>query len=231
MLKQSIALSVLFFSLSANAALVSRLGGLAYYDTEADLTWVADANLAQTSGYDADGRMNWANANTWAAGLSVGGVGGWRLANTSPVNGTAFNYTWADDGGTDWGYNISAPGTTYAGSQGSELANMFYNVLGNTGYYDTSGMATGCVGSCLTNTGPFSNVQSDSYWSVTEYAPKTTHAWNFNFRVGAQGHAHKLSTLSAWAVQSGDVSAVPVPAAAWLFGSALLGLAGIKRRK
>jgi hypothetical protein len=29
----------------------------------------------------------------------------------------------------------------------------------------------------------------------------------------------------------GTVSAVPVPAAAWLFGSALIGLAGIKRKK
>jgi hypothetical protein len=28
-----------------------------------------------------------------------------------------------------------------------------------------------------------------------------------------------------------DVSAVPVPAAAWLFGSALLGLGAVKRRK
>lgn len=33
-------------SFSANAALVSRLGELAYYDTEADLTWLADANAA-----------------------------------------------------------------------------------------------------------------------------------------------------------------------------------------
>lgn len=63
-------------SFSANAALVSRLGGLAYYDTEADLTWLADANYAMTSGYDADGLMNWANANAWAAGLDVEGVTG-----------------------------------------------------------------------------------------------------------------------------------------------------------
>jgi hypothetical protein len=33
-----------FVTLSSNAALDSRLGGLAYYDTEADLTWLADAN-------------------------------------------------------------------------------------------------------------------------------------------------------------------------------------------
>ncbi|MCP4042838.1 MAG: VPLPA-CTERM sorting domain-containing protein, partial [Gammaproteobacteria bacterium] len=30
---------------------------------------------------------------------------------------------------------------------------------------------------------------------------------------------------------SGDVSAVPVPAAVWLFGSGLIGLLGVARRK
>jgi len=35
----------------------------------------------------------------------------------------------------------------------------------------------------------------------------------------------------AWAVYSGDVSAVPVPAAVWLFGSGLMGLVGLDRRK
>jgi hypothetical protein len=30
---------------------------------------------------------------------------------------------------------------------------------------------------------------------------------------------------------SGSIKPVPVPAAAWLFGSALIGLAGIKRKK
>ncbi len=34
-----------------------------------------------------------------------------------------------------------------------------------------------------------------------------------------------------WAVHSGDVSTVPVPAAVWLFGSGLLGLIGVARRK
>ena len=33
-------------SFSADAALVSRLGGLAYYDDETDLTWLADANYS-----------------------------------------------------------------------------------------------------------------------------------------------------------------------------------------
>ncbi len=35
----------------------------------------------------------------------------------------------------------------------------------------------------------------------------------------------------AWAVRDGDVGAVPVPAAVWLFGSGLIGLLGVARRK
>lgn len=35
----------------------------------ADLTWLADINYAQTSGYDGDGLMNWGDANAWVASL------------------------------------------------------------------------------------------------------------------------------------------------------------------
>ncbi len=61
----------LCISLSANAALVSRLGGLAYYDNQLNITWAADANI--------NGKDTWNNQVGWAAGLTVGGVGGWRL--------------------------------------------------------------------------------------------------------------------------------------------------------
>ncbi len=67
------------FASTADAALISRLGGQAVYDTDFNITWLADANYAKTSGYDSDGMMVWALANTWAAGLNVGGYTGWRL--------------------------------------------------------------------------------------------------------------------------------------------------------
>ncbi len=207
---------------SADAALVGRLaatpGGTdyqAYYDDVADLTWLADAN--------ANGAMNWATANAWAAGLDVAGVTGWRLPDTIDVGNDGATYTNVYQG-VDYGYNI----TTH-----SELSNMFYNVLGNTAFYDTSGVATGCTAPnyCLTNTGPFSNIQSGIYWSATEYAPSPTSAWVFSMDFGNQGFNVKTVTNYAWAVQSGDVSAVPVPAAAWLFVSGLVGLVGFARRK
>ena len=41
----------------ANAALTPALGGQVVNDTDLNVTWVADANYAKTSGYDADGYM------------------------------------------------------------------------------------------------------------------------------------------------------------------------------
>jgi len=211
-------------SFNSNAALIERLGGAAYYDTEADLTWLADANYAKTSGYDVDGFMSWDDANTWVAGLDVAGVTGWRLPDTIDVGNDGQTYTNLYQG-VDAGFNI----TTH-----SELSNMFYNVLGNTASYDTAGIDTGCFvlpDYCLTNTGPFSNLQSTEYWSATEYAPDTNSAWYFNMIHGNQYGITKTALYSAWAVQSGNVSVVPVPAATWLFGSGLLSLVGFGVRK
>lgn len=208
--------SVIMASSSVNAALLSRLDGMAYYDDAADLTWLADADYA-------NGQMTWDQANTWVAGLNVGGVNGWRLANTVDVGNDGGTYTNFNQG-VDIGYNI----TTH-----SELSNMFYNVLGNIAEYDTNGAPTGCTAPnfCLSNTGPFSNLRADYYWSATEYAADADYAWGFGMNDGGQGNVAKSSRLYAWAVQSGDVSAVPVPAAVWLFGSGLIGLAGLAKRK
>ena len=82
----------------------------------------------------------------------------------------------------------------------------------------------------LTNTGDFLNVQSSNYWSGSKV--NSGSAWVFNFdRGGQSGAKGEGFNLFAWAVRSGDVSAVPIPAAVWLFGSGLLGLVGMARRK
>lgn len=199
----------------------------AYYDTALDITWLANANYAGTA-------MNWSTANAWAAGLDPYGSGitGWRLPTVNPIDGTtADDATFAYDGTEDRGYNVSAPGTLYAGSVASEMAHLFYNTLGDKGRYNTLGAANQ-PGWGLTNTGPFSNVLASNYWSATEYVLSTSDAWNFIFSSGTQYNFDKANGFYAWAVHAGDVgaSAVPVPAVAWLFGSGLTGLVGLARR-
>ncbi len=100
-----------------------------------------------------------------------------------------------------------------AGCTGSEMGHLF----------NVDGISSSSMGL-------FTNVQSDGYWSGTEYAPLTSFAWYFDFHYGNQGSIFKSNSYYALAVRDGDVAAVPVPAAVWLFGSAL-GLLGLMRRK
>lgn len=234
-------LALLFMmSTSANAALVSRAGGQAYYDTVLNITWLADANLAASNtfgvtGINTNGKMTWAKANEWIGAMNAAnylGVNTWRLPEVNPVNGSSFNYSLSYNGSTDRGYNQSEQGTAYAGSTGSEMAHLFYNTLDNKGYCTPSSIYPSCTvqsGWGLSNRGPFSNLQPNLYWSGTTYAPNPRLAWLFNFGFGRQDHFNKSNGLYAWAVSPGD-AVVPVPAAVWLFGSAL-GVMGLLRRK
>ena len=225
---------------NAHATLMNSLGGDAIYDTESDLTWIANANLAATNtfgvaGINANGTMNWNTANLWIGAMNTAnhlGFNDWRLPTLGPINGVAFNTTNTQDGSTDIGRNISRPGTVHGTSLASEMAYLFYNSLGNVSEFNVSGVfENGCAGTCLTNTGPFVNLQSTGYWSGLEFAPNTSRAWFFFFDNGNQRANLKDTNFFALAVRPGDVAAVPVPAAVWLMGSALFGLAGFRRKQ
>lgn len=211
----------------------------AYYDTILNITWLANANLAQTSGFDADGLMVWATANSWAAGLNINGITGWRLPTVSPVDGTtADDATFSNTGTEDLGHNVSAPGTLFAGSTASEIAHLFYNTLGDKSVCNpvtsTTSMCVSQSGSGLTNTALFANVQAGRYWSSTTYTLSTGNAWSFSTTVstsGLQNSTDKTSGLYAWAVHPGDVAVVPAPAAVWLLGTGLVGFIGVTRNR
>jgi hypothetical protein len=72
----ALTVAALVVTSGAEAALVTRLGGKAIYDSVANLTLLQDANYARTSGYDADGAMSWVQANVWAGSLNIDGVTG-----------------------------------------------------------------------------------------------------------------------------------------------------------
>ncbi len=214
---------------AAQAALINNGGGL-IYDSTLNVTWLQDANYANTSGYSSGGRMTWNTANTWASTLNYHGITGWRLPTVSPVNGSSFNYSESYNGTTDVGYNIISPA--------SELSHLFYVDLGNKGFQDTSGSYQAGYG--LTHTGPFINLQYDpnfqmhTYWSGTQYAPNTNYyAWLFSMGFGNQYVFNKYLAIYAMAVHPGDVSLVPEPGewAMMLGGLGLMSFIAMRRAK
>jgi hypothetical protein len=166
------------------------------YDTVLDLTWLANWN--------ANGPMDWTTANAWATSLTDLG-GGWALPSVLDTGAAGCNYA---NSGTDCGYNVYGSEVGRAGQ--SWLAQMWYVTLSNNAYVDASGNLQSDHG--LANTGPFSNMQSNVYWSRTAYAPSPADsAWCLNTRLGFQGNCNQRSALFGVAVRSGDVLAAPIP--------------------
>ena len=189
-----------FLSTTTPAALVDNGGGL-IYDDVLDITWSQP-----------DAFRTWDAANTWAAGLTLGGVSGWRLPYISVAAGA----------GPFTGSPVDCSTATELACRDNELGYMFYQNLGGT------------LGSpILTSDDPdlalFPTLQSGVYWSGTEF--DSNFAWDFDFNNPSQGLVIKDFNRYSWAVHAGNVGAVPVPAAVWLFGSGLLGLIGVARRK
>ena len=217
---------------TAQAQLFDRGGGL-IYDSTLNVTWLADANYAQTSGYDADGRMNWNDAIAWVADLEYydavrnATYSDWRLPTLTDLGSPGCNYAF---GGTDCGYNVD--------TASSELASLFYGALGNKAVVNSSGQQQLDHGLIDDPNNPndetlFSNLQSDYYWFGTPVALSgNTSAWFFRFATGEQYQALAAASLMrALAVRDGDLAPVPLPGAVWLFGAPLLGWMVNRRRQ
>ncbi|QOJ32390.1 MAG: DUF1566 domain-containing protein [Gammaproteobacteria bacterium] len=212
------ALSLLLAS-AAQAALVSRLGGQAVYDTDFNITWLADANLATSntfgvSGINDGGHMSWTTANEWIAAMNTAnylGYSDWRLPTTPQPDPSCRTQSI----GGSLGYNCT----------GSEMGHLFYGELGGVEYQSISMTHND-------NLDLFSIIVPAPYWSGTSYAPISAQAWRFSFGDGLQATSLKYYAyaIHAWAVRDGDVGVIPIPGAVWLLGSAL-GVLGIARRR
>ena len=172
---------VMGFSVSVQAALVDMNNDGTIYDTATQLSWLKNTNTAGTP-------MTWSQAVAWAASLNTGsgfaGLTGWRLpATTEPDATCSLQY--------NLGGSFPLQGYAYS-CTGSEMGYLYYVSLGNV------------AGGPLTNTGPFTNMQTGPYWSGTVYAPQpASNAWHFQFYGGVQDTNDQLANYYAWAVRPG----------------------------
>ncbi len=188
---------------TANAALLAR-GSDMVYDTDLDITWLADANAGAGSIFDngistTDGAMTWENANNWAAGLTVGGGTDWRLPSAFNTDGTG---------------PCSTPPCT-----GSEIGHLFYNELGVT-------FGSSILDSDDSDLELFTNIQESIYWFAEE-STNIAQAWSFFSNIGLQAPVSKEGAVFAWAVHPGDIGAtiipIPLPGTLLLMGLGLIG--------
>ena len=234
------------FTTTTQAALVARGTDMVYDDVN-NITWAADANLFKTQAdsnpnlvseiiaanggvihdtpnaldtvpnsgiytltsadFDTStGTMTWWGAQAWANNLSLGGVTGWTLPTTT-VQSVGYNQT------------------------DSQLGDLYYNQLG--GVANTFITATHNA-----NYNLFSNVQN-YYVSSSSSELGSAYMWVFFIGIDSQGTPYqgfqdnwnlKSNLANAWAVHAGDVAAVPLPGAIWLFLSGMIGFMGLKRR-
>jgi PEP-CTERM motif-containing protein len=191
----------------------------AFYDTTLNVTWLADANVAETQGYRGEGgypyRFGVQPNSSFIGSLDIYGVTGWRLPQVFDTS-----YAPASCAGRiQPGFGCSFKPD--AGS--SELASLFYTTLGNA------------QGS-FANTGNFSNVQNGAYYFDGMYTGPRDSVWGAvqHFTNGTHSITVEAYSLYGWAVKDGDVmvSHAPEPET---YALMLLGLAGVgawvKRQK
>ena len=244
-----IGMAVSLMGVNAQAALIPIAGGLGVYDDVNNVTWAADGNLMATqaasysggaaayvaaviaasggvihdtpNGWDAspgaymlsasdlnpgDGFMSWWGAKAWVNYLNItnyGGINTWALPTTMEMLGS---------------YQLPPSPNS------SQLAQLFYGGLGQ--------VAGKSIATTHSNSySLFANMGNYAFWSGTEDLVSPGDAWIFGSDLGYQATDGKKSKRSVLAVSAAQTYAVPEPGVAWLFGTGLLGVAGLRRSK
>ena len=171
---------------SANAALVASGDGQTVYDTDLNITWLANSLLSATNTFglttgvnlgtdsygnqsiiSSDGSMTWGGAIKWIAAMNAAnfrGYSDWRLPTTLQPD----------------------PSCSYfnLGCIGSEMGHLYYTEMnGPAGIPIMSGVGNCARGNCALFQG-----MAFTPWSGTEFALNPADAWLFT-GYGEQYHA------------------------------------------
>lgn len=206
----------------------------AYYDTTQNLTWLADANWAATSGASESGLLigrtiygqfpgSPLEAVSLAGNADLYGIDDWQLPGLS-LSGEIYDV-------------VCQPGHVYC----DQIPTSRFNVLAGTSQLQhlmevTLGNRSNSDGSyTLENTGPFKNLQAGAYWSsefrLTTYQYANS-GWTFNTATGQHLQQPAFgSTGYSWLVRKGDVAAIPEPQSVLMWSLGILGVMGVASRR
>lgn len=202
-MKKISVLLMMIFTIAACSGMaeagLTQIGTATYNGKSYNLIYEEDQGIVWLD-YTDRNAGGWVNAMNWVSGLNEPGVltytlnpetrvtwrGDWRLPETVDRK-RSFGY----DGQTTAGFNITS----------SEMGHLYYTSLGNSGYFDVNGNVR--TGWGLKETGLFTNLYPEHYWSSTEYSIYDQHAWMFDIGSGAQSNGSVKSTncVSAVAVR------------------------------
>lgn len=160
--------------------------GQTAYDPVAQVTWLADANLAakQTFGVaniNADGSMEHSTAVEWVAAMNKADGGRGYLGQT--------NWQLPPTAGPDPSCSINGKATTGFDCTGSPMGELFYKQLGFR-------RGESAVAAPDVKVGPFHNIQPYLYWACEAESasspcqangPADRFEWNFSFGNGFEG--------------------------------------------
>jgi hypothetical protein len=183
-------------------------GGQTVYDPVAQVTWLADANLAakrtfSVAGINPDGAMEHSTAVLWVAAMNKADQGRgylgqtkWQLPETVPHDPSC---------------SIGGKGTTGYDCTGSPMGELFYKQLGLR-------RGESVVAAPDVKVGPFHDIQPYLYWaclaetaisSCQTAGPADGFEWNFSFGNGFEGTNLLANNLYVIVYYPGSPTKIP----------------------